>query len=417
MARKSLNTSKPSTNASSRCASSSRQFRAIALRADGRFHQAVVRRLPVGADDPAPVEVVGVVLEVALARQEDAERERGIRRVRVAHLGGHRAAREDGDVLLVLGGADARIEAVVVLLVDERVLRRVGAEHVAAHAPREQRLRVLLQVQDAAAVGGPGEVGLDVLDPVRQQLAGREVLDPQRVLPAADRILGEREQVVVRRDRGGAHLEEAVALRHPVDVEHDLLGRVQRAGLARIDRVFLAGLVARVVPVAAQAVRHGRVVLLDAPDDLAVDLFLERIGVRRHRRLVGVLGLEVADHLGIGARVVAQPVVLVGAGTVRRLDDVGPDGCDRRHRRGLRHARGLRPGRRVARAGSEERRHDGQDQCVAEAVHRLVRILPEAVTSRAVASAAPSARPEIHAASARASRHQSPQNPMRDCGS
>ena len=54
---------------------------------------------------------------------------------------------------------------------------------------------------------------------------------------------------------------------------------------------------------------------------------------------------------------------------------MGPDGCDRRHRRGLRHALGLRPGRRVARAGSEERRHDGQDQCVAEAVHRLAAYL------------------------------------------
>jgi hypothetical protein len=41
-------------------------FRAVAFLADLGLHQAVVRRLPVGADDPAALEVVDVVLEVAL---------------------------------------------------------------------------------------------------------------------------------------------------------------------------------------------------------------------------------------------------------------------------------------------------------------------------------------------------------------
>ncbi len=52
-----------------------------------------------------------------------------------------------------------------------------------------------------------------------------------------------------------------------------------------------------------------------------------------HRRLVGVLGLEVGEHFLVLARVVAQPVVLVRPAAVRRFDDMGPDGGDRRHRR------------------------------------------------------------------------------------
>ena len=166
-------------------------------------------------------------------------------------------------------------------------------------------------------------------DAVRQRRAGLEVLEAQHVLAPADRVLGVDKHPVVRSDRGRADVEEAVALGHLVGVEHELLGRIERAGLARVDRVFLAGLEARVVPVAAQAIRDGRVVLLDAADDLLVHLVLERLRVGGHCRLVGVLGLEVADDVLVGARVVAEPVVLVGPVAVRRLDDVGPHGCNR----------------------------------------------------------------------------------------
>jgi len=308
-------------------------LRPVALLADGRLHQPEVRRVPVGADEPAPVEVLDVVLVVALARQEHAERERRVVGARVAVLGRDRALRDDEDVALVLGGRDGRVETFVLLLVDQRVGGRIGAEHVAAHAIAEQRLRVLLEVQDAAAVRGPGKVRLHVRDRAGQYLAGLEVLEAQRVLPAPDRVLGKGQQPVVGRHRRPADLEEAVALGHRVDVEHDLLRRVERAGLARVHRVLPAGHVTRVVPVAAQAIRDRRVVLLDAPHDFAVDPVLERLRVRRHRRLVGVLRLEVTDDRRVRARVVAQPVILVVAVAVRRGNDVRPCGGHRRYRR------------------------------------------------------------------------------------
>jgi len=75
--------------------------------------------------------------------------------------------------------------------------------------------------------------------------------------------------------------------------------------------------------VAALAVRNGAVVLLDAADDLLVQLVLQRLQRRHHRIDVGVLGVEVRQHLGILAVVVAQPVVLVVALRAKwRLHDV-----------------------------------------------------------------------------------------------
>ena len=336
--------------------------RAIALFADGRLHQPEVRRLPVAADDPAAVEVVDVVLVVALARQEHAECQRRVRRVGVAPFGRNRALGLDQDVAVVLGVEHAGVEALVLLLVDQHVLRRIRAEHMALHEIAQQRFRVLLDVHDAGAVRGPGEVRLDVLDAVRERLAGFQVLEAQRVLAPADRVVHVGQDAVVRRDRHRADLVEIVARGERVAVEHHLLGGLERARLAGVDRVLLAGLEAGVVPVAALAVRHGRIVLLEAGDELVVQPLLERIRVRRHRLLVGVLGLEVAEHFRARARVVAQPVVLVHTRAVRRFDQVGADGGDRRHRRGLRHALGLRPLRRAARAGCEQQRgHDRQD--------------------------------------------------------
>jgi hypothetical protein len=167
-------------------------------------------------------------------------------------------------------------------------------------------------------------------DHVVEDLATGEVLDADPVLATADVVLGPGQQRVVLADLVVADAEVVLALGHRVDVEQHFLGAVHAALAARVDRIILAGLEARVVPVAALAVRHRTVVLLDAADDLLVQLVLQRLQ-RRHPRVdVGVLGVEVSQHLRILAGVVAQPVVLVAAlgamrgfHHVRLLGDVG----------------------------------------------------------------------------------------------
>jgi hypothetical protein len=117
--------------------------------------------------------VIGLVLVVALPGQDHAELELRIGRVGIALLGRNRALAEDVEVAAVLGRADVHVEALVRLVVHDRVGLRVGAEHVLAHSVPEQRLRVLLDVDHRAIVRGPRDGGLDVGNRVRQGLAGR----------------------------------------------------------------------------------------------------------------------------------------------------------------------------------------------------------------------------------------------------
>ena len=119
--------------------------------------------------------------------------------------------------------------------------------------------------------------------------------------------------------------------RQLVGVEQQLFGRVERAALAREDRVFALACEPRVVEVFAAANRNRRVVLLDATFDLGVDLGLERLERLHHRVGVLVLGVEIADDLGVLA--LGQPVVGVDADLAARLE---PLRTWRRYRRGRR---------------------------------------------------------------------------------
>ena len=241
----------------------------------------------------------------ALAGQEDAELERRVRRVGVADFARLGALGHDQEEAAVLGGGDAGVEAEVVLLVDERVARRIGAEHVPPHPVAEQGHGILLDVEDARAVGVPGEVGLDVRDRVRQRLARREVLEAQRVLPPPDGVVDVGQQPVVGCYGVLTDRVVTVAPGELAGIEHHLLGRLERAGLARVDRMLAAGFVARVVPVAALPVRDGRIVLLDARHGLFVHAVCQRPGVGRHGCPVGVFRLEVSEHRLVRAGVVA----------------------------------------------------------------------------------------------------------------
>src|SRR5690606_8420323 len=225
------------------------------------------------ADYPAAVVVVGVVLDVALARGQHGE---------LARVGGRRAARlardrafhADADVTVIAGAADAHVETVVMLLVDQLVGAGRRAEHVLLHPHGEEGLRVVLDVEDGAVVIGPDDVGRYAADHVVEHFARLDLLDADDVLAAADVVLGPRQQAVVLADFPVADVEVVLARGHRVDVQQHLLGGVHRPQAAGVDRVVLAGLEAAVVPPAAFAVRHRAVVLLDAPDNLLVQAVL-----------------------------------------------------------------------------------------------------------------------------------------------
>ena len=304
-----------------------------------RCHDPEIGRVPVAAQDPAPVEVLGLVLVIPLARHDHPELERRIGGVGETLLARHGAVGVDVEVPAILAAAHVEIKSVVRFLVDERIGRGIRAEHVLANPAAQQRLRVFLDVDHGAAVGRPRDRRLDVFDHIRQQLAAREVLETQRVLATPDRVFSIGQQPVVRTHFELAHVVEVAAARELLEVEQDLFRCFEGARPTRVHRIFLPGVEAPVIPVASFAIRDGRVVLPDSADDFRVELVLQRSRVGEHRILVGVLRGEVGQHVRVGARVVAQPVVLVAARAVRRIDRARSP-CSDRRQHGLRHQAG-----------------------------------------------------------------------------
>jgi hypothetical protein len=294
----------------------------------------VVLGVPVGADDPAIADVIGLVAELALARRDHGPLP-GPGGAGAALLVADRRLLDDANVLVVTGAGDADVEGVVPLLVHELVGGRGRPQHVRLDALAEQRHRVLLDIIDGAVVVGPGEVGFDIGDVVGERLAGCEVFDLKRVLAAADGIERVGEQAIVLADCPVADREEAVALRHRRLVEHHLLFRFQRAGLAGEHRIVLPRLEACIIPVTAVADRDGGIVLLDVADDLLEQLILQRLGRSEHRVGVGVLRRQVSEHVRILPRVIAQPIIWIDA-VLRAFDGVGLLRNRRRRRRRLR---------------------------------------------------------------------------------
>jgi hypothetical protein len=92
--------------------------------------------------------------------------------------------------------------------------------------------------------------------------------------------------------------------------------------------VLLAGLESDVVPVAVLAIGNGRIVLFQARNDLGVDIVFQRFDGCEVLRMVGILCLEIRQNLGVGACVVAEPIVGVRALAVRRRHRMRADGGD-----------------------------------------------------------------------------------------
>ena len=211
------------------------------------------------------------------------------------------------------------VEHLVLLFVDQLVRARLS-EPVAVELIRVLRRLVVNDVEERLVVGRPRR-RRNALGDLRR-LARPQVFDVERVLAEAGRVGRVGQKVRVRGHVEDADGHEGVTLRHLVEVEQHLLGRLHRAFAAREDRVLLTLLGARVVHVAGVTVRDVGVGLLDAREHLLVEPLLKRPEVLRHRVRVRVLGVEVGDDLRV--LLVAHPEVVV-----RELCAVNLDGARR----------------------------------------------------------------------------------------
>ncbi len=324
---------------------------------DRRRHDPEVPARVVGANPELPLAMLDVVLLVGDARGDHLHL--GGRAVggEEAHLGRRQAPGLDEEELPVERLRDPDVEPLVLLLVDEVVLRR--PEDVPEDLVGALRLRVLDRVVEALAVLRPLDGG-DALGRVRRDLPRAQVLDVKAVLAEPRLVRGVGEEVPVRAHRVGPEGHELLALRELVQVEHHLLRRVERALPAAEDRVLPTRLRARVVEEAALAIGHVRVRLLDAREHLVVEPLLQRLR-RLHEGLgVGQLGIQVALHLR--RPLVAHPEVVVHEGVAV---DRGRVRVLLRHRRAERFRRGrggggLREGERAHGGGDHEGQEAGQ---------------------------------------------------------
>ena len=143
--------------------------------------------LVVGEQDPFLAQAGGVrqqerfglVQDALVAGDHGAESGVGVIKAQQAGFAELGAADAQHEVAPVCGELEAEPHGDVVLLVDDLVLADGRAEHVGLHLVGPPRI-VHHGVEDPAAVGGEGDAVEDVLDHVRQQRAGAEVLDAQR---------------------------------------------------------------------------------------------------------------------------------------------------------------------------------------------------------------------------------------------
>ena len=269
-------------------------------------HQPEVGRSVVGEDQQSVLLVVDRVLDVVPPRFD----QHGLRLGRIAGqeatLARDVAGGADEDVPLALRELDVDLETLVVLLEHEHVRLRRRAEPVPPHLVGPHRL-VRPHVEEGLAVGGPGRAVVDAGDHVGQVGRGAQVTEPQCVQLRPVHVRGVGDLGFVRAPLHVAQLEVGVPLCQLVAVEHELLGRLHRAAAPAVDLVVEPFHRPRVAPPALVEGGCRGVRLLDAPDDLPVEAFLEPAGFRHDGRGVGVLGLQVRDHLGVLP--VAEPVV------------------------------------------------------------------------------------------------------------
>ena len=103
---------------------------------------------------------------------------------------------------------------------------------MAAHAEPQQRLRILLDVEEGLVVARPDDVVFHVGQRDGVHLVSREIHDLGDVLAAADRVFCPGHELAVGADGDIADFEEIMALRQFVHVQKDFFGRVRDVGAA-----------------------------------------------------------------------------------------------------------------------------------------------------------------------------------------
>ncbi len=283
----------------------------VAALAQRHFQDPEVLRVPVAQDHGHLVDDIQVILMARLALQHD--RRRPVRTVsgQVPALGGQGGDGRDEDPGIILRLVQHDEETVVRFPIHQRIPVRVGAQPVAKDPIRNERVGLLFDIKQRAAVIGPDHVAGGIGDALGQECPIVEIPDPQGPFPAGDRILGEGQVAAVRTDGDARHVEKAVPRCEIVDVQHDFLDRVGVVPATHVDRMLQLAPLPGPVPVVALQIGHAVVILFDATAQ-----FLEQhlLGIVARRQMMGCvfrLGPQIGQHLGVLPLVIAQPVIVV----------------------------------------------------------------------------------------------------------
>ena len=153
------------------------------------LHQAEVLRLPVCLDEIFIVELLHKVLMLGLECMQWLEftiRRIGVQYGNTFH---QRRVMMDVDHRIITGLGDKGVKATVFFFVDNLVFALRSAQFVPHHLIAEQGLRVLVDVEHRLVIIRPDHSALGVLQFVRQQLAGVQILETNTVNSAPNRVL------------------------------------------------------------------------------------------------------------------------------------------------------------------------------------------------------------------------------------
>jgi hypothetical protein len=274
---------------------------------------AVIFRGAIGDEVEQPGPVIGGVLVVGDARQEDLPHAQRIRGAERAHLARSLAGGRAKKVGTIERAFETQVENLVLFLV-EPVLP-AGGQGPAAEVEAAFRDRVFLHVDERVVVRGPLD-GRGRADALRDLVSGAEILDPCLVVAVTGSIDGIGEQVSVVAHLPNSHRHEFFALRKLVDIEHDLFRGIEREVFPAKDRILFPLFGAAVVPPRALFRGWVGIRFLDAPEHFLVECFAHRLERGGDGLGVGVFGAQVGEDGGV--ILLAEPEEIVDPGVAMK---------------------------------------------------------------------------------------------------